>query len=528
MLRTLVLYITYGLLLSIVCATNKANAQNFEWLRLMRGSGSVVNIKDVCSDNFNNVFVIGEFKGTVIHPSTNLTLFTSTTYQNVFIAKFTSSGNLIWAKHIYGNNNLSASAIAVDNQNRIYVTGSFKDSITFSQASPQFTKVNSTPGSPAYLAQYDSAGNTLWATSIITNDGYSNGYDIYCEDSVVFWSGVAYDTCDFIMNGTTSQVVNTISPYTGNYFLAKIDTSGVPLLLRYFRSTEDLQHIEINRDDNKNTYITCQFGGAIDADPSTGVASHVVGSTNDNVLMIKLDPQGNYLWSKDFGSAYLDFFHSATWTGTDLLLVGAIPAIAFLVKSNGDSITLSPTNMPNLNGYIVKVNASGDYQWAYTMRGGANRINHITSHANGDFTISGTYSDSVNVGFGASSYWLPHAMPSQQGFYIAKYDVQANLIWAKQIVDSNNTLWHDAHDIDNDGNAILVGSFMGPDSSDFDPGIGLYQRKPLFRDGTILKLGNCSTSSATLPIHACDKFRSPQNNIYDSAGIYLESYYNIA
>jgi hypothetical protein len=528
MLRTLVLYITYGLLLSIVCATNKANAQNFEWLRLMRGPSSMVDIRDVCTDNYNNVYITGEFTGTILHPTTNVTLLTNLGIRDGFIAKFTSSGSLIWIKQLSGSGLIRPNAIQVDNYNKVYLTGAFKDTAVFSTASPQFTLVDSQY--TAFLAKYDSAGNINWVCNVAneTAQSGSEGYSILCEDSLIILSGWAYDTCNFQYNGSTPQKKLRNIYY---YFVSLLDSGGTPLMNRFLDGSEDMAHIEVHRDDAKNFYISTMYGALIDADPGLGIVNYVVGSAQDNGLAIKLDPQGNYLWSKDWGSISYDECRAAAWTGNSLLTVGAVRNYAALVKTNGDTIKLIPTASLVRNSYIISIDANGDYQWAYLMHGGSNTISDIHTLANGDFIVSGRYRDSVDVGLGTATLWLkPSNIGSSggSGIFAAKYDMQQNLLWVKQVADTNLFNFTGGHQIDAAGNVIICGQYAGTDSSDFDPGLATYKRKPLAIDGYLLKLGNCSTSSSTLPIHACDKFRSPQNNIYDSAGIYLESYYNIA
>src|SRR5688572_29782200 len=64
---------------------------------------------------------------------------------------------------------------------------------------------------------------------------------------------------------------------------------------------------QIVNDDLGNTYITGTFSDLIDMDPGPGVYNLTpsVVSTPDGYIL-KLDPNGNFLWAKSFGGNQYD------------------------------------------------------------------------------------------------------------------------------------------------------------------------------------------------------------------------------
>lgn len=141
----------------------------------------------VITDNFGYVYVTGVFVDSITFGS--FTLTNSSLYQgNLFIVKYDSSGNVIWAKQGIipkGNSYSSGFALATDNAEHIYVTGYFGDTLILGATTlicPYYGPTS------IFWAKYDSAGNLIWAKQAynldslmwqgisVTTDGENNLY----------------------------------------------------------------------------------------------------------------------------------------------------------------------------------------------------------------------------------------------------------------------------------------------------------------------------------------------------------------
>ncbi len=131
-------------------------------------------------DYSHNVYITGQFSGdtkpTLIFGIDTLTFWSKPSYNQteLFIAKYTSNGNLLFAiqstkGYIEGNR---SSNIVTDLRGNILVTGSYYDSISFGafQLKPKDTNAN-----VPFLVKYDSNGNVLWAKQALIPSGYSSG-----------------------------------------------------------------------------------------------------------------------------------------------------------------------------------------------------------------------------------------------------------------------------------------------------------------------------------------------------------------
>jgi hypothetical protein len=108
----------------------------------------------ITSDNTGNIYLTGYFRGTMSFPNSAVTL-TSMGGTDAFVAKYDSSGNIIWAKSGGGTGNDFAYGVTV-NGNNIAIVGQFDATSTFSGAT-----ISSSGLSDIFLAEYTAANGAL-------------------------------------------------------------------------------------------------------------------------------------------------------------------------------------------------------------------------------------------------------------------------------------------------------------------------------------------------------------------------------
>lgn len=137
-------------------------------------------------------------------------------------------------------------------------------------------------------------------------------------------------------------------------------------------------------------------------------------------------------------------------------------------------------------------NAQVNLAWAKSMGGPTEDIaTAVTVDALGNVYTVGTFQDSCDFDPASSTYTLVASGPSSSlagpiSIFISKLDPSGNFVWAKMIGD---ILVYSEIRISSDtiGNIYVVGSFRG--TTDFDPGIGVYNLTPIgLTDVFIFKL----------------------------------------
>jgi hypothetical protein len=118
---------------------------------------------NIAVDNSGNIFVAGGFANPVITIGT--TILTNTAADksyDIFIAKYNSDGDVLWAKKAGGPAWENAYSIAVDGSGKLLLAGWFASpSITFGTQILHCTSLQP----DIFIAKYDTWGNALWATS---------------------------------------------------------------------------------------------------------------------------------------------------------------------------------------------------------------------------------------------------------------------------------------------------------------------------------------------------------------------------
>jgi Ca2+-binding RTX toxin-like protein len=123
------------------------------WAR-QAGGTSFDRGRGIAVDNSGNSYVTGVFSGTATFGpgEANETTLTSAG-SDVFVAKYDSTGALVWAKQAGGTSEDSGQGIAVDGSGNSYVTGQFDGTATFGPGEANETTLTSDGSSDVFVAK---------------------------------------------------------------------------------------------------------------------------------------------------------------------------------------------------------------------------------------------------------------------------------------------------------------------------------------------------------------------------------------
>jgi alpha-tubulin suppressor-like RCC1 family protein len=175
----------------------------------------------VASDSSGNAYVTGYFNS----PAITFGSYTLTSMGSFdeFLVKYDASGNVLWAKSAGGTDFDDGNSVALDASGDIYVTGEFvSPTITFGS----YTLTNAgSSSSDMYFVKYDASGNVLWAKGAGGTD-YDNGNSVALDAS-----GNSYVTGWFESPTITfgSDTLTNVNAGSEDIFLAKIkgSTTGI-------------------------------------------------------------------------------------------------------------------------------------------------------------------------------------------------------------------------------------------------------------------------------------------------------------
>jgi hypothetical protein len=277
-----------------------------------------------------------------------------------------------------------------------------------------------------------------------------------------------------------------------NLFLTKYDQNGIVLFSKTLSG--NLHAHKLETDDVGNLYLSIIYLSTINIDTFT--------LTNEEIakhpLLIKLDPNGNYLWHKIIPGESNNLFSAIAIDSNQNLYIGYGDYINSYIekidKSNGATLqTITQTQVSkitsidvdsigniyaagscaevdaNFNGtsspamdlyttYITKYNANGEMQWVKFLEdiicpdpivkvNSPNEV-YLSSELHGNFEF-----DSI----------LAEGPINSSDFFIARLNENGNFLWVKEVPGSGSVYpgWRNFLEIDTQGNIYFGGNTRG-------------------------------------------------------------------
>gem|GEM_PF-254612 len=253
----------------------------------VKGGGLTINQNDyeshdgnsVSTDTEGSAYITGRFGGSVNFGDDTLVAKGSS---DVFIAKYDSSGNCIWAKRAEAGNFEEGFSITTDEKGNIYVTGYF----SWSGADFCELKLRSKGGQEIFIAKYDAWGNCFWAKSA-GGSGDDRGRSI-----TVDWEGNVYVTGDFSGKANFGDYI-LVSKYETDIFIAKYDATGNCLWVKSGGGSKGFDYGNcVSTDGEGNVYVTGEFYGTADFGNETLITNSERAS---DIFLCKLSCSGDTL-----------------------------------------------------------------------------------------------------------------------------------------------------------------------------------------------------------------------------------------
>lgn len=350
---------------------------NVDWFTSY-GSAENESVTASCYDSQGNYYLAGEFKGTLQLGSFTLT---SGIHSAIFIAKYSASGQLLWAKNSTSSGATARSAsvtgIVADNNGNLYLCGSFIGTFKLSDVT-----VQSSSFIDSYLTKLDANGICLWTNKAnasgankafdiaLTSDGYPVICGNFSQTSLLFGYNVSNASLE-------------------DAYVARFDSDGSLQTLKHWGSTQTDQCQAITSLSN-GEYIISGYNSNSITFGTTTLPAHGMES-----YVCKLDSSLNPIWAK--GSICDGGSQSETTVTADASGI-------YVFGRYNAAMAWSTFSLPN-SGYALfsmKLDHSGNVLWLNKLlSSSSNRsVTEACILANGDVVLTGFFNGTCSYASG--------------------------------------------------------------------------------------------------------------------------------
>ena len=364
----------------------KINSQGvYQWAVKAGGTGTDRGLS-IKTDASGNSYITGYYQGTATFGSTNITSVNSS--QDIFLAKYSSSGILQWVKSAGGSSGDIGNAVNIDNSGSVYITGQFAGIASFgiNSITSMTDPTSGTASQDVFIAKYNAAnGSEIWVRKGSAKFA-DRGIDIACDPSGnIYIVGQFSDTITF-------DYTHNNSMYNA-CFLIKYNPSGNEQWFRSMGGSTYTVSYGLATDNNSNVYVTGDFyyNMIFFGTPNTSLSN-----TYPNCIFVaKYNSSGSLQWAKSDGS--MEALTSRNIAVDDLANAYITGSFKCRLNEYADEYGQGTFNSVGYwDMFAAKYNSSGVWQWARQSGGKLNDMSYGIAVDNAhDVYIAGSFENKI-------------------------------------------------------------------------------------------------------------------------------------
>lgn len=355
--------------LVVFCSFISKAQLSYQWAYNVGSTASELG-QAIAVDPSGNVYVCGTFSGTVdFDPSAataNLTGFSGS--NDIFLAKYSSTGAYLWAKQIGGTSTEKAYDVACD-ATGAWLAGNFMGTCDFdpSAATSNTTFLGGGTDGDGFFAKYDANGNYQWGVRIgstandrcigIVTDGSQNAY---------ITGFIGFNT-DFDPSATSFSL-NVSGTY--NAYIAKYSSTGSLTFAKQITGGYS-EGDDIALDGSGNILLTGSYATTNDFDPSAATANLSTSSlTQLDIFLAKYDASCNYTFAKQIGGIGVDIGFQVRPDASGNIYLGGVFSSSCDFDPTASTSVITSAGQGDL--FVAKYTSAGLLSWANGTGGTSN------------------------------------------------------------------------------------------------------------------------------------------------------------
>ncbi|MHC4663114.1 MAG: dockerin type I domain-containing protein [Planctomycetota bacterium] len=282
--------------------------KSLTWVTQAGGtSGDAVD--DITALSDDSIIITGGFSSTVVFGAgeANETTLDPIGSSDIYLAKYNSLGNLVWATQAGGSDSEAGRCVDAMPGDFILITGFFIGTTTFGIGEANEADITATGSNDIFIARYNSLGNLTWVRQAGSSSP-DGGYGVSAFDDGSFLStGFFGGTATFGEGeGNETQLVTTGD---GDVFIAKYNGNGSLLWVSRANGNVDKNDFGLDVEalpDGTGLLMGDYYSTELVFGQGEDNESVIGSSGGKNVFVAKYSPVGTLLWVKRAGGTGLD------------------------------------------------------------------------------------------------------------------------------------------------------------------------------------------------------------------------------
>jgi len=369
--------------------------ESYRWTTVITSKGTWVGGAGLALSPSGKLLIVGSFHGKVdFDPGKGRDKIKSfDDSSDIFVTLLRSNGSYRWTRIFRGPKSDTGRAIDVDSAGNILVTGWFTDKVDFDPGPGEDWHMAVDGGTDAFVTKLGPDGSYRWTRT-------------FGGSHIEIGFGIAADVQNSVIVTGEFQGVADFDPGEGediresngkrDFFITKLGGDGSYHWTHTAGGVENDHGLSVTTDAQGNVYVTGAFCETVDFNPRGGGDIRISKGYCD-IFVIKLGPDGSYLWTKTFGGEAIDAGFGIALSPDNVLgVTGGFNVTVDFDPSEGVD---EHTSNGGRDVFITRFTTEGDYRFTDTF-GGSERDGGegITFDADGNVVACGAY-DSQDVDF---------------------------------------------------------------------------------------------------------------------------------
>jgi hypothetical protein len=392
------------------------------------GNNAFDQVVDLATGPDGSVYVTGTFGGSVdFDPGTGTVFLTSLGLADVFLAKYTAAGTLVWAGSIGGTSADTVTSLWRDAAGNLVLGGGFEGAADFDPGSGnQF--LTSVGGTDGFVATYSTTGGLLWARRF-GGTSADMVFDVSADAAGNAYAGGVFSGQANLLPAAGGSLLSEGSAPDG--FVLAFDAGGA---VRWAFSiggvqTDALVALTVTTDGS--VAVGGAFRSIADFGPGT-TTSQLVAAGGADGFVASYTSAGTIRWTRALSGISEEDVQRGGLAADGSGGVAVAGTFAGTTVFSPGVGSISRTSLGPSDWYAARFDGTGSLQSVFSVGGtGSDIAPRLSVDPEGNLLATGGFRGSVDFDPGASSRILTSLATAGSDAFAARYAPTGAVLWVR-------------------------------------------------------------------------------------------------